>query len=126
MTANYRLAGFFNNQYLKRMSVTGAVRWESKGAIGYYGVPINGDIMAATQLDPNRPIFDSDHAYYDAGISYATRVYNDKWRVRFQLNGRNLQESGRLQTVGAYPNGRGQSFRIVDPRTFIFTTSVDL
>lgn len=126
MTASYRLAGLFENQYLKRVSVTGAVRWESKGAIGYYGVPINGDILIATQLDKNRPIFDSDHAYYDAGISYSTRVYNDKWRVRFQLNARNLQESGRLQTVGAYPDGRGNAFRIVDPRTFIFTTSLDL
>ena len=35
-------------------------------------------------------------------------------------------ESGRLQKVGAYPDGRGHTFRIINPRTFIFTTTFDL
>ena len=125
-SGNYRLAGMFDHQYLKRVSVSGAVRWESKGALGYYGIPVNGDIQAATALDPNRPIWDSDHLYLDAGLTYSTRVYHDKWRARFQLNVRNLQESGRLQKIGAYPDGRGHTFRIVEPRTFILTSSVDL
>ena len=81
---------------------------------------------AATELDPNRPIWDTDHLYIDAGVSYSTRMYHDKWRVRFQLNVRNLQENGRLQKIGAYPDGRGHTFRIVDPRQFIFTTGIDL
>jgi hypothetical protein len=126
VSGSYRLAGLFENQYLKRMSVSGAVRWESRGAIGYYGIPVNGDIAAATALDPNRPIWDSDHLYLDAGVTYTTRVYHDKWRARFQLNVRNLQESGRLQKVGAYPDGTGHTFRVIDPRMFIFTTSLDL
>ncbi len=125
-SGNYRLAGISENPYLKRLSVSGAVRWESKGALGYYGIPVNGDIGAATALDPNRPIWDSDHLYLDGGLSYSTRVYRDKWRARFQLNVRNLQESGRLQKIGAYPDGRAHTFRIVEPRTFIFTTSLDL
>ena len=127
LNTSYRLAGITEQKHLKRMSVGGAVRWESKGAIGYYGVPINGDIHAATQLDPNRPIYDKAHAYFDGFATYTTRLYNDKVRARFQLNVRNIQESkAHLQAVGAYPNGVGHTFRIINPRTFIFTTTFDL
>lgn len=127
VNTNYRLAGLFQNEHLKRMNVGGALRWESKGAIGYYGIPINGDIGAATQLDPNRPIWNRAHLTADLLMGYTTRVYHDKWRARFQLNVRNIDEShARLQKVGAYPDGRGHSFRIVEPRQFIFTTSLDL
>jgi hypothetical protein len=127
MSASYQLAGMFDNQYLKRTRVSGAVRWESRGAIGYYGIPINGDYGIATALDPNRPIWNRDHTYIDLGASYSTRVYHDKWRLRYQLNIKNVQESGsRLQKIGAYPDGRGHTFRIVDPRQFIFTATLDI
>ncbi|MBI5766168.1 MAG: TonB-dependent receptor [Verrucomicrobia bacterium] len=127
MSASYQLAGISENPYLKRTRVSGALRWESKGAIGYYGVPINGDYTVATQLDPNRPIWNRGHTYVDLGVSYLTRIYHDKWRVRYQLNVRNVQESSaRLQKIGAYPDGRGHTFRIVDPRQFIFTATFDL
>jgi hypothetical protein len=126
LNAGYQLAGMFDNPYLKRTRISGAIRWESKGAIGYYGIPINGDYTIATALDPNRPIWNRDHTYIDLGASYTTRVYHDKWRVRFQLNVKNIQESeARLQKIGAYPDGRGHTFRIVDPRQFIFTSTVD-
>src|SRR5207248_2506650 len=52
LTTNYYLRGISENEYLKRMNVGGAVRWESRGAIGYYGIPVNGDYQAAIQLDP--------------------------------------------------------------------------
>ena len=43
------------------------------------------------------------------------------------MNVKNVQENGsRLQKIGAYPDGRGHTFRIVDPRQFIFTTTFDL
>jgi outer membrane receptor for ferric coprogen and ferric-rhodotorulic acid len=127
LNTSYRLAGMFDHKHLKRTTVGGAVRWESKGAIGYYGVPVNGVIEAATQLDPNRPIYDKARAYFDVFGSYTTRLFNDKVRARFQLNVRNVHEShARLQPVGAYPNGQPHTFRIVDPRLFIFTTSFDL
>jgi hypothetical protein len=127
LSTSYRLAGLTEQKHLKRMSVGGAVRWESKAAIGYYGIPVNGVLEAATELDPNRPIYDKARAYFDAFASYNTRLFGDKVRARFQLNVRNLHESrARLQPVGAYPNGQPHTFRIVDPRTFIFTTSFDL
>lgn len=122
---SYRLTSF-QNKHLKRMNVGGAVRWESEGAVGYYGIPVNGDITAATQFDPNRPVWDTDHIYLDAFVGYRMRLFSDRIGARFQLNIRNLQESGRLQKVGAYPDGRGHTFRVINPRTFIFTATFDL
>ena len=127
LNTSYRLAGRFENKHLKRMSVGGGARWESRGAIGYYGIPVNGSIQAATQLDPNRPIYDQAHFYFDAFATYTMRLYRDKVRARFQLNVRNIQESrAHLRPIGAYPDGTPHSFRIIDPRTFIFTTTFDL
>ena len=127
MLTSYKLAGMFDNKHLKRMTIGGGVRWEDKGAIGYYGIPVNGNIEAATELDPNRPIYDKEHFYFDAFATYTTRIFKDKIRARFQLNVRNIQESkAHLQPVGAYPNGRPHTFRVIDPRTFIFTTTFDL
>ena len=108
------------------MNVGGALRWEDKGAIGYYGIPVNGDLAAATSYDPNRPIYDKAHTYVDAFLGYNVRFLGDKVRARFQLNARNIQESGRLQPVGAYPTGEPHTYRIINPRTCIFTATFDL
>ncbi|MEO6246036.1 MAG: hypothetical protein ABIQ12_11450, partial [Opitutaceae bacterium] len=127
LATSYKVAGLSQHRILRNFTVGGGVRWESKGAIGFYGVPINGVIEAAEELDPKRPIWDKAHAYFDGFVSYQARFYGDKIRARFQLNVRNLQEShARLQAVGAYPNGQGHTFRIVDPRAFVFTTTFDL
>jgi hypothetical protein len=127
LATSYRLAGISEHRFLRNVTAGGGVRWESKGAIGFYGVPINGRIEAAEQLDPQRPIWDKAHAYFDGFVSYQARFFGDKVRARFQLNVRNIQEShARLQPVGAYPNGQPHTFRIVDPRAFVFTTTFDL
>ena len=57
---------------------------------------------------------------------YSELLFSDKVRARLQLNGRNLQENGKLLSVGAYPDGRPHTFRIINPRTFIFTAIFDL
>ncbi|OHE80523.1 MAG: hypothetical protein A3G75_03150 [Verrucomicrobia bacterium RIFCSPLOWO2_12_FULL_64_8] len=124
LTSSYRLAGFTDNRWLKRLTVGGALRWEDKGAIGYYGVQQLPAII--TELDPDRPIYDKSHLYVDAFLSYRTRLFSDKVNATFQLNVRNLQESGRLQAVKAAPDGTGSSYRIIDPRLFILSATFDL
>ena len=121
LSTSYRLAGLTEQKHLKRMSVGGALRWEDRGAIGYNGIPVNGDVGQAVTYDKTRPIWAPANIYVDAFITYNVRLFSDKVRARFQLNGRNLQESGGLRAIGAYPDGRTHSFRIVNPRTFIFT-----
>lgn len=42
-----------------------------------------------------------------------------------QFNVRNAFENGRLQTITVNPNGHPDAFRIIDPRQFIISTTLD-
>lgn len=124
LSTSYRLAGLTDQKILKRFTVGGALRWEDRGAIGYYGVQQLPAVI--TDLDPNRPVWDKAHLYLDSFVTYRTRFLSDKVGASFQFNVRNLQEGGRLQPISAYPNGRSSGFRIIDPRQFILTATFDL
>ncbi len=123
-STNYQLAGLSDNKWLKAMSVGGAIRWEDKAAIGYYGVQSLPAII--TDLDPNRPIYDKAHTYVDAFVSYRTKLWNDKIAATFRLNVRNLGQRTHLQPVGAFPDGTIHTYRIVDSQQFILSASFDL
>ena len=123
-STSYQLAGLFDNKHLKRTTVGGALRWEDKGAIGYFGKQSLPAII--TDLDPNRPIYDKAHSYVDLFATYKTKLFHDKVGTTLQLNVRNLGENGRLQPVGAFPDGTFHTYRIVDPQQFIFSMSFDL
>ncbi|MDI1336006.1 MAG: TonB-dependent receptor [Lacunisphaera sp.] len=123
-STSYKLAGFSDNKVLKSMTIGGALRWEDKGAIGYYGLQSLPAII--TDLDPNRPIYDKAHYYVDAFVTYKTKLWRDKVGASFQFNVKNLGEGGRLQPVGAFPDGTIHTFRIVDPQQFILSASFDL
>jgi outer membrane receptor protein involved in Fe transport len=123
-STSYQLAGISDHTVLKHMTVGGAIRWEDKAAIGYMGVQSLPAII--TDLDPNRPIYDKAHYYVDMFVSYKTKLWSDKIGATFKFNVRNLGENGRLQPVGAFPDGSIHTFRIVDPQQFILTASFDL
>ena len=123
-SSNFRLAGISENKVLRNMSVGGALRWEDKGAIGFYGVQKLPAVI--TQLDPNAPIWDHPHFYADAFVTYRTKVWSNKVGATFQLNVRNIQENGRLQATSAFPDGTASSLRIVDPRQFILQATFDM
>ena len=115
---------------MKNFHVGGGVRWEDKASIGFYGkapstLPgsFNGVVL---ELDPNRPIYDKARFYFDASIGYRMRFGGDKVRMNLQLNVRDLFEDGRLQPVGANPDGSIYAYRIIDPRRFILSASFDL
>lgn len=124
LSTSFRLAGLTDQKYLKRFNVGGAVRWEDKGAIGFYGVQQFPAIV--TDYDPNRPIYDKANFKVDAFLSYRTRMFRDKIGATFQLNVRDLTEGGRLQPIAVDPDGTPSSYRIVAPRQFILSASFDL
>jgi hypothetical protein len=124
ISTSYRLAGLTDQQFMKRFTVGGALRWEDKGAIGYYGVQQLPAVI--TDLDPNRPIYDKARLYADAFVAYRTRMFSNKVGATFQLNVRNIQENGRLQAISAFPDGTPNGYRIVDPRQFILSATFDL
>jgi hypothetical protein len=121
---SFKLAGIpflKENRILSHMSVSGAVRWEDTGAIGYYTLPSDPNAY-----DPDHVIYDHAHMYFDFGANYLTRIYHNRVGMRVQLNVRNAFENGGLQPVGALPNGQPHTYRIIDPRQIILTTSFDL
>ena len=124
VSSNYKLAGISDNKTLKKMSVGGAWRWDSRKAIGYYGVADANGVYQS--LDVNHPIYYSAQNYFDAFVTYKTSLWSNKIRATFQFNVRNLQENGKLQPISADPNGTPNTYRIVDPRQFILTASFDL
>jgi hypothetical protein len=124
LASSLQLRGLTDHRRLRNFSVGGALRWEDRGAIDYYGVQRLPDII--TQLDRNRPIYDKAHLYVDAFVSYRTKILSDKIGLTVQLNVRNVQEGGRLQPIRAFPDGTPNAYRIVDPRLFILTTTFEL
>jgi outer membrane receptor for ferric coprogen and ferric-rhodotorulic acid len=124
LATSYLLAGITDNRILKNFSVGGAVRWEDKGAIGFYGVPDSNGIYQSVNV--NTPVWDKAHTYLDLFVGYQTRLFNGKIPTSFQLNVRDLTESGHLQPIAAYPDGTINTYRIVDPRQFILSVTFDL
>ncbi len=129
----YNLAGITENRFLKRTSVGGSLRYASKGAIGFYGLGYTPGMDLTLpankilQLDPNRPIYSGAEVFVDLFLTYKTKLFHDRVGASFQLNVKNVQESGvRLQKTAAFFDGRASTYRIVDPRQFIFTASFDL
>ena len=123
-STSYRLAGLgWDREWIKRFTVGGALRWEDKGAIGYYGVEQLPAVITA--LDRNRPIYDKARTYFDVFTSYRVKLSN-RINTSVQLNIRNIQENGRLQPISAYPDGTPNAYRIVDPRQFILSMSFDM
>jgi hypothetical protein len=121
---SYRLAGLTDHKIIRNFQVGGALRWEDKGAIGYYGVQQLP--TPVTALDPSRPIYDKARLYPDAFITYRTKLFANKVAASFQLNVRNFTEDGRLQAVKANPDGTANVFRIIDPRQFILSATFEL
>ncbi len=122
---NLRLSGVTQNHWLKNASVGGAVRWESRASVGYFGGAPESDGVVRT-YDPNRPIWDKARYYVDVTAGYNLKLFKDKVRARVQLNVRNIFENGRLQPVAYNPDGNPFAFRMIDPRQFILSANFDL
>jgi len=129
VSGSMKLALVSDNKYIKRFKVGGAARWEDKGAIGYYGKNYASLLASGsqiTELDADNPVWDKAHWYFDAFVGYQTKLWGNRILANFQLNVKNIQEGGRLQAIGAFPDGTANAFRIVDPRQFILSASFDM
>lgn len=119
---NYRFA----DGALKGWNVGGAVRWEDRAIIGYYGRPNPAtDDDRLTLADVNRPIYDSGNTRFDLWVGYRTRLDWMNADLRLRLNVVDAFESGRLQPVRVNYDGSPHAYRIVDPRQFILTVDLD-
>ena len=129
----FNFNGVTDNRILKNMSVGGSLRWTDKGNIGFFGQGYDESLdltdrnNVILELDTFRPIYTPAETYVDLFASYSTKLFSDKVKAKFQLNVKNVfEDGGRLQVTSAYLDGKASTYRIVDPRQFIFSASFDL
>ncbi len=119
----------FEQGRLKGFTIGGSERWESKAVIGYYGkasgVNKYNNVAVLDMADVTRPIYDGDHFYTDLWIAYKCAIFRNKVQMKIQLNVNNAFENGGLRAVAANYDGTPYSFRIIDPRQYVLTTTFD-
>lgn len=128
MATNLQLAGLTDRSILKNFSVGGAVRWQGKQSIGYYGQDYANALangISIYHLDANNPIWEGSQWYFDAFLAYKMRFWHKKIGATFRFNVKNIQEAGGLKPIRAFPDGTPYAYRIVDPRQFIFSSTFD-
>ena len=125
--ANFLTNYAFNTGKLKGFSVGGSARWESKAAVGFMGKA--GNPLAPTVInasDVSRPVYlDNGNYFTDVWTSYTRKVFNDKYRMKIQLNINNVLENGGIQPIAVNWDGLPWAYRIVDPRQIVLTTTFD-
>lgn len=125
MLTSYNLAGISSNKILRATTLGGNLRWEDKGAVGFYGAAPDPDGFVR-DYDASRPIWDKSHTYMDLFARYNFQFWRGRIKSSLQLNIRNALESGRLQAYNANPDGTFSAYRIIDPREYVLSMSFDL
>lgn len=122
----------FQSGRLKGWAVGGSVRWQDQAVGGYYGLldPATYARPTATQAnivfpDLSRPIYLPTETSTDLWVSYTRRIFEDKVRMKLQLNVRDVFESGGLQTILYQADGTPAQYRIKDPRQFFLSATFD-
>lgn len=124
LLGRYTFAGATDRKILQNVQIGASLRWADKASIGFFGVEDPDGVIR--DLDVNRPIYDPARFSADFWASYKFRMFSDKVRGKIQLNVRDLLENGELRTVSTNPDGSPGQFRIINPRSFILTTTFDL
>ena len=120
----------FQSGPVKGLAIGGGIRWADRAIAGYYGDfahPNSSNAVASPDI--TRPIYTPSETHYDAWIRYTTKVpkiFGEEINVTFQLNVYDLTESkARLEAINFNYDGSPAGYRIIDPRKFAFTTTLD-
>ncbi|HEX2099098.1 MAG TPA: TonB-dependent receptor plug domain-containing protein [Candidatus Synoicihabitans sp.] len=131
-TANFITNYAFQEGFLRGFAVGGTVRWQDKAVGGYYGLEDpstyarpNATTAIMVFPDLSRPIYTPAETNVDFVVSYTRKIFEDRVRMKIQLNVRDAFESGGLQVVAFNKDGSPAQYRIKDPRTFFVTTTFD-
>lgn len=127
--SKWHASGLTNYQFsegtLKGLNIGAGVRYIEKPVIGNPAILDSSGAVVALDLD--NPYYGDGFVSIDAWIGYKTEftLFGDKRKVSFQLNARDLQESGGFRPIGANSDGTQSVFSIVQPRTFYLTTTFE-
>jgi outer membrane receptor protein involved in Fe transport len=117
----------FGSGPLRDFGIGGAVRYQSKVAIGLpvatfrvdgsraEGAPQPGDFRA---FDVENPFFGPAETNVDAWFTYRRKLFGERIQARLQLNVRNLINGGGTIPVGTQPTGEVAVVRIGEPTTY--------
>lgn len=112
----------FSEGPLAGFSIGGGARYIEGAVIGN---PVFLDDQGrVTGLDLDNPYKNNDLVSLDVWMGYRTKVFDNKYDLSFQLNIRDLQESGKYRPISANSDGSHAAYRIVQPRTFYLTTTL--
>jgi hypothetical protein len=115
----------FDRGMLKGWAVGGAQRYSSKAIIGYKGKASGANGTLLDISDISQPIYDKAEWYTDLWVSYTRKIFNDKVRMKLQLNVADIFEDGGLKPVRVAFDGMPYAYRIIDSRQFILTATFD-
>jgi hypothetical protein len=110
---------------LKGFSIGGSQRYESRSIIGYYGL-VNDPVNAPGVInfaDITRPVYDKANYFTDLWVGYQRKVFANKIGLKVQLNVYSVFEDGHLQPTAVNFDGTPWSYRIIDPRQYVLTTT---
>ena len=115
----------FDQSYVKGLGVGGGARYFDKTVIGNPAIYslVNGS-ETVTGLDLAHPYTTPSEISLEAWLTYARKVYKDKYVLAFRFEVDNLQTSGGYTPVNANSDGTHQLFTITPPRTYYFTTEL--
>ena len=109
----------FSRGRFKGLNLGGAVRWQDKGAIGYY--PQYNSEAGIWVTDVTKPIYADSETNYDAWIGYERRFQKFNWTV--QLNVYDLFSDDELIPIAANPDGTTAQVRIPSQTTVALTNT---
>ncbi|AOS44320.1 catecholate siderophore receptor Fiu [Lacunisphaera limnophila] len=123
--AEWHASGLTNYSFtegkLKGWDIGGGLRYVDKAVIG--NPAFTNASGAVTGLDTANPYTEDSYVGVDAWIGYSTK-WREKYDVSFNLYVYDLQESGGFRAIGANSDGTRAVFRIIQPRSFYFTTKL--
>ncbi|HEU5080062.1 MAG TPA: TonB-dependent receptor plug domain-containing protein [Opitutaceae bacterium] len=112
----------FSEGFLKGVSIGGGARYIEKAIIGNPAIKdASGTVVA---LDLDHPYTTPGYIAFDVWVGYKRKLYR-KSDISFQLNVRDLQENGGVRAIVANSDGTPAAYRILDPRTWYLTTTID-
>ena len=112
----------FTEGRLAGWNVGGGIRYVDKSIIGNPAI-LNAS-GAVIGLDTDHPYTTAADIGLDAWIGYKMKVWRDKATLDFSLHGYDLQESGHFKPILANSDGTHAAYRIVQPRSFYFTSAL--
>jgi TonB-dependent Receptor Plug Domain len=123
---NYLTNYTFENGPLAGLGVGGALQFDGRALAGYYGSTTNlnssGQIAAP---NTSEPIYTPARLHIDLWTSYQFRLPWSHLRAKVQLNVADLTSSGYLVPISYNYDGTPAAERIIPPRQYSLTTTVE-